>query len=107
MPDLRIVSLLPSATEIVCALGLEDCLVGVSHECDYPPQVAAIPKVTRSLLSSAASSGEIDRLVREQLRSGRALYSLDASLLVALKPDLIVTQTLCSVCAVAAGEVAT
>ncbi len=105
MASPRIVSLVPSATEMVCALGLEDQLVGVSHECDYPSFVAALPKITRSLLSPAASSGAIDRQVRNQRQSGLALYSLDVPLLASLKPDLIVTQTLCSVCAVAEGEV--
>jgi iron complex transport system substrate-binding protein len=102
---MRIVSVLPSATEIVCALGLEPELVGVTHECDYPPSVRALPKVTRTLIPTEASSGEIDRLVREQLQTGRALYTLDLETLQALEPDLIVTQTLCEVCAVAESEV--
>jgi iron complex transport system substrate-binding protein len=96
----RIVSLLPSATEIVCALGLQDQLVGVSHECDYPAAVQRLPKVTSALVSSAASSGEIDRQVRERLQAAQSLYVLDVPLLVSLRPDLIVTQTLCNVCAV-------
>jgi iron complex transport system substrate-binding protein len=102
---MRIVSLLPSATEILCALGLEEQLVGVSHECDYPPFVRQLPKVTRSLIPSEASSAEIDRLVRQQLQKGRALYTLDLTALEALRPDLIVTQALCDVCAVAEAEV--
>jgi iron complex transport system substrate-binding protein len=102
---MRIVSLLPSATEIVCALGLEDQLVGVTHECDYPPFVRQLPKVTRTLIPVEASSGEIDRLVRERLRSDGALYNLDLPVLRALGPDLIVTQALCDVCAVAEHEV--
>ena len=102
---MRIVSLLPSATEIVCSLGLEENLVGVTHECDYPPSVASLPKVTRTLIPSSASSAEIDRLVREQLQTTKALYSLDAPLLESLVPDLIVTQALCDVCAVAEAEV--
>jgi iron complex transport system substrate-binding protein len=102
---MRIVSLLPSATEIVCSLGLGEQLVGVTHECDYPAFVRDLPKVTRTLIRTAASSGEIDRLVREQLATSRALYTLDAALLEELRPDLIVTQALCDVCAVAEEEV--
>jgi iron complex transport system substrate-binding protein len=102
---MRIVSLLPSATEMVCALGLEDQLVGVTHECDYPPSVLRLPKVTRTLIPSEASSGQIDRLVREQLHTTRALYRLDLPLLTEVRPDLIVTQSLCGVCAVAQDDV--
>jgi iron complex transport system substrate-binding protein len=102
---MRIVSLLPSATEIVCQLGLVDQLVGVTHECDWPPAVRALPKVTQSLIPAAATSREIDGLVRERLRSDRALYTLDRTLLAELQPDLIVTQALCDVCAVADEEV--
>ena len=74
---MRIVSLLPSATEIVCALGLEAQLVGVTHECDYPAFVRALPKVTTTLIPHDATSREIDALVRERLKNQRALYSLD------------------------------
>ncbi|GIW55617.1 MAG: cobalamin-binding protein [Nitrospiraceae bacterium] len=102
---MKIVSLLPSATEIVCALELEGQLVGVSHECDYPPTVRRLPKVTRTLIPTDASSAEIDRLVREQVRSKRALYALDLPALERLQPDLIITQSLCDVCAVAEDEV--
>jgi len=102
---LRIVSLLPSATEIVCSLGLRDQLVGVTHECDYPVGVEGLPKVTRTLIPHDASSGEIDALVRERLKTERALYSLDMPVLESLRPDLIVTQALCDVCAVAEKEV--
>jgi len=102
---MRIVSLLPSATEIVCALGLQDQLVGVSHECDYPPGVERLPRVTRSLIPDQASSREIDAAVRERLVDAQALYSLDFEALQELKPDLLVTQALCDVCAVAAPEV--
>ena len=101
----RIVSLLPSATEIVCALGLDRQLVGVTHECDYPESVRALPKVTRTLIPHDATSGAIDRLVCERLKTQKALYSLDLPALERLRPDLIVTQALCDVCAVAEAEV--
>jgi iron complex transport system substrate-binding protein len=102
---MRIVSLLPSATEIVCQLGLGDALVGVTHECDHPPAAAGLPKVTRTLIPHDATSREIDGLVRERLRTQRALYTLDLPTLERLRPDLIVTQALCDVCAVAEAEV--
>jgi iron complex transport system substrate-binding protein len=102
---LRIVSLLPSATEIVCQLGLGDDLVGVTHECDYPRFVQSLPKVTRTLIPHDATSFEIDGLVRERLKSQKALYSLDMPILEQLRPDLLVTQALCDVCAVAEEEV--
>jgi iron complex transport system substrate-binding protein len=103
---MRIVSLLPSATEIVCALGLEGQLVGVTHECDFPASVRALPRVTTTLIPHDATSREIDALVRERLKHQRALYSLDLPVLERLSPDLIVTQALCDVCAVAETEVA-
>jgi iron complex transport system substrate-binding protein len=102
---MRIVSLLPSATEIVCALGLRSQLVGVSHECDYPADVAGLPRVTKTRIDDHAPSAAIDRQVRDELASRQALYSLDADLLESLAPDLIVTQSLCDVCAVADDEV--
>jgi iron complex transport system substrate-binding protein len=102
---MRIVSLLPSATEIVCHLGLRDDLIGVTHECDYPPSVRDLPKVTRTLIPHDATSAEIDTLVRERLKTQRALYTLDLPMLETLRPDLIVTQALCDVCAVAEEEV--
>ncbi|MGQ0641024.1 MAG: cobalamin-binding protein [Gemmatimonadaceae bacterium] len=102
---MRIVSLLPAATEILCALGLEDQLVGVTHECDFPFAVRRLPKVTRSSIPATATSGEIDRLVRERLEAQQALYTLDLPLLHELQPDLIVTQALCDVCAVAEDAV--
>src|SRR5262245_21830998 len=102
---MRIVSLLPSATEMICALGLEDQLVGVTHECDYPPGTLPLPKVAHQLIPKDATSGEIDRLVREQMQTTRTLYTLNLPLLKELRPDLIVTQTLCDVCAVAQDEV--
>lgn len=102
---MRIVSLLPSATEIICGLGLRDSLVGVTHECDFPAGVANLPKVTQTAIPHDATSGEIDTLVRERLKTEQALYSLDMPVLERLRPDLIVTQALCDVCAVAESEV--
>ncbi len=102
---MRIVSLLPSATEIVCVLGLEKNLVGVTHECDYPDFVKALPKVTKTLIPHDATSADIDSLVRERLETTLALYSLDMPVLERLRPDLLVTQALCDVCAVAEAEV--
>lgn len=105
MTDLRIVSLLPSATEIICALGLEEQLVGVTHECDFPRSVRALPKVTNTLIPTDATSAEIDGLVRDKLGGQSALYTLDMAVLERLRPDLIVTQALCDVCAVSEDEV--
>ena len=102
---MRIVSLLPSATEIICEVGLGEYLVGVSHECDYPNFVKNLPSVTESLIPKDASSIEIDKVVRKQLRSEKALYHLKMDVLKELKPDFIITQSLCEVCAVAEGEV--
>ena len=104
--SLRIVSLLPSATEIVCALGLEDSLVGITHECDYPPTVAGKPRLTASRIShETMSSAEIDHAVRSQLDGHGSIYDLDEENLRALKPDLIITQELCEVCAVSYKQV--
>lgn len=103
---MRIVSLLPSATEIVFALGLGDELVGVTHECDWPPEVADIPVLTRSALDLAdRSSREIDRLVGGSVHGGSSLYELDEASLLAAEPDLILTQELCAVCAVSYQQV--
>jgi iron complex transport system substrate-binding protein len=103
---MRIASLLPSATEIVCALGLGSALVGVSHECDYPPElVAGLPRLTRSALPAGLSAAEIDREVSARLRRGEGIYTLDEELLAALRPDLLITQELCDVCAVAYADV--
>lgn len=104
---MRIVSLLPSATEIICALGLEECLVGVTHECDYSPSVQRLPRVTSTLIPADSASCEIDRLVSEQLKTTKALYQLDLPLLKELRPDVIVTQSLCDVCAVSPNDVQT
>jgi len=101
----RVVSLLPAGTEIVAALGAETSLVGISHECDYPGSVQYLPRVTWTPVDPAASSGEIDRAVREARVVGRPVIAVDAESLRKLEPDLILTQGLCEVCAVADGEV--
>jgi iron complex transport system substrate-binding protein len=101
----RIVSLLPSATEIIARLGLLDSLVGRSNECTYPPEVAGLPVVTAARIDPRAlDSIEIDRQVREAIKDGRSLYAVDAALIDELRPDVIVTQDLCAVCAVSSGE---
>ena len=102
---MRIVSLLPSATEIICCLGLRDQLVGVSHECDYPAGVEQLPAVTKTMIPPELTSNEIDAHVRNHLSKETALYSLRMDTLEELKPDMIVTQALCEVCAVAETEV--
>jgi iron complex transport system substrate-binding protein len=96
----RIVSLLPSATEILYGIGAGDDVVGVTHECDFPEAALTLPRLTSSALPDASSSGEIDRHVRASLHSGSSLYNLDSELLERLAPDLIITQELCKVCAV-------
>ena len=103
---MKIVSLLPSATELVCGLGLRDHLVGVSHECDYPASVIGLPILTSSRIPQGLDSGEIDRLVTDQLKNDEALYDLVMDPLISLEPDLIVTQALCDVCAVSGNDVA-
>jgi len=103
---MRIVSLLPAATEICYALGLGDDLVGVSPECDYPPAAREKPVVSRALLPyEGTSSGETSRMVGERLESGGALYQVDETALHAAHPDIIVTQGLCVVCAPTLGDV--
>ncbi len=104
---MRVCSFLPSATEIIADLGLVDSLVGVSEECRWPAEVIGKPVVTAAKLDPAAlSSLEIDEAVRDSVRDGRSLYTVDAELIARLAPDLIVTQDLCSVCAVSSGELA-
>jgi len=103
---MRVVSLLPAATEIVAALGRLDDLVGVSHECDFPPAVQAKPRVTRCAIhGNRLPSAEIDRWVRTELHGTGTLYTMDEALLRALAPDVILTQRLCDVCAVGYGSV--
>jgi len=103
---MRIASLLPSATEIVCALGLADQLVGVSHECDYPPDVANHrPRLNQSALPPGLTNAQIDAAVAERMRRGERLYLLEEKLLAELKPDLLITQALCDVCAVSFDDV--
>lgn len=96
----RIVSLLPSATEIVAALGVLDHLVGRSHECDYPPEVQHLPICCWPRIDVSQSGAEIDRQVKDRLRAGLSVYEVDADLLRELRPDVILTQTQCNVCAV-------
>lgn len=105
---LRICSLLPSATEIVAQLGLMDTLVGVSAECRWPAEVVGKPVVSAARVDTAAlASAEIDRLVRDSTAGGGSLYAVDADLIDELAPDLILTQDLCTVCAVSSGELST
>src|SRR5208283_3128548 len=104
---MRIVSLLPSATEILFALGFDNEVVGVSHECDFPPQARTKRVVIHSRLPHDASPAEIDRLVREYVGRGESLYSVDAEALEELAPDLIITQDLCQVCAASPDDLAT
>src|SRR5688572_4191867 len=102
----RIVSFLPSATEIACALGLADSIVGITHECDYPPSIKSKPVVVRNVLPiERMSQSEIDRAVAERMRDGLSLYQIDEELLRKLAPDLILTQNLCQVCAPSGNEV--
>lgn len=102
---MRIVSLVPHATELLFALGLGDQVVGVTHECDYPPAALELPKITRDKLPAGLGPAEIDAAVRERTERGEAIYDLDEDTLADLEPDLIVTQELCPVCAVSFEEV--
>jgi iron complex transport system substrate-binding protein len=101
----RIVSLVPHATELLFALELGDQVVGVTHECDYPEEALDVPKITRDVLPPGLSSGEIDAAVRERTAQGKSIYELDEEELREAEPDLIITQALCTVCAVEVGEV--
>ena len=102
---MRIVTLLPSATEIVCALGFREQLVGVSHSCNHPDGISSLPSMTSTHVPYEQSSEVIDNYVREHLTGHEALYDLDMEGLVAAKPDFIISQTLCDVCAVSTGDV--
>ena len=96
---------MPGCTEIACALGLADQLLGRSHECDFPPAVQALPVCTAPRLSIHASSGEIDREVKSLLQEALSIYCIDAEMLKRLRPDVILTQSQCEVCAVSLPEV--
>ena len=102
---MRIASLVPSATEMLYALGLGDRVVAVTHECDYPPEARSLPHLTRTVLRANLSAAEIDREVKARVAEGRALYELNEDLLRQLEPDLIVTQAVCAVCAVSFEDV--
>ncbi len=102
---MRIASLVPSATEMLFALGAGADVVAVTHECDYPPPARGLPHVTATVLPEGLSAGEIDAAVKEVVGEGRALYSLDEARLAELEPDLIVTQAVCEVCAVSFDDV--
>jgi iron complex transport system substrate-binding protein len=102
---MRIVSLVPHATELLFALGLGDDVVAVTHECDFPIEAIGLPHITRDVLPAGLSAREIDAAVRERTEQGRAIYELDEPALTELEPDLIVTQALCHVCAVSYDDV--
>src|SRR3954453_4604198 len=102
---MRIVSLVPSATEMLFALGVGDEVAAVTHECDHPTAALNLPRVTRDVIGPGLSPGQIDRAVRELTEAGRSIYELDEHELRRLRPDLIVTQALCSVCAVSFDDV--
>jgi iron complex transport system substrate-binding protein len=102
---MRIASLVPSATEMLFAVGLGDDVVGVTHECDYPPAARKLPHLTRTVLRDDLDAGQIDAAVKATVAEGRALYELDEELLAELAPDLIVTQAVCDVCAVSYDDV--
>jgi iron complex transport system substrate-binding protein len=102
---MRIASLVPSATEMLFALGLGDSVVAVTHECDHPPQARSLPHLTRTVLTEGLGAREIDTAVKETVGEGRALYELDEERLAELAPDLIVTQAICDVCAVSYEDV--
>ena len=104
-PASRIVSLLPSATEILYALGLGDRVVAVSHECDEPKEVCKKPRATIAHIDSSRSSSDIDRAVQQRLSSGQPLYGIDIALLKQLRPDLVITQSKCAVCAIEYSDV--
>nr|MBA3300773.1 ABC transporter substrate-binding protein [Thermoleophilaceae bacterium] len=102
---MRIASLVPSSTEMLFALGLGDDVVGVTHECDHPESAQELPHLTRSVIPEGLSAAEIDAAVRERTAKGDAIYELDVEMMHELDPELIVTQALCEVCAVAVADV--
>jgi iron complex transport system substrate-binding protein len=102
---MRIVSLVPSATEMLFALGLGDDVVAVTHECDYPPEATPLPRVTRDKLPEGLTPAQIDAAVKERTLNGESIYELNTEILHQLQPDLIVTQALCQVCAVSYDDV--
>lgn len=102
---MRIISLLPAATEICAALGALDLVAGVTHECDFPPDAACLPRVTASAVPTHAPPGEVDAAVREAAAAGAPVFTLDEGAIAALHPDLLLTQALCDVCAVSEGDV--
>src|SRR5215208_8502892 len=101
----RIVSLIASATEIVCALGCEEWLVGRSHECDYPPSIRRLPVCTEPLIDPSRPGGEIDRQVKATLRQALSVYRVHTDVLQDLQPDVVITQAQCEVCAVSLKDV--
>jgi len=103
---MRVVSLLPAATEIVAALGAVGHLVGVSHECDFPPEVRSLPRVTRTRIDPALPSGTIDRAMAEAARTGVSPVEVDVQLMALLRPDVLIGQSVCEICAVGQDELA-
>ncbi len=104
-PSIKIASLLPSATEIICQLGLASNLVGVSHECDFPDPVKTLPRLTRSRIKTNSPSGEIHANVAEMVKNAVSVYDLELDTIKRLQPDYLVTQDLCDVCAVSFDQV--
>jgi iron complex transport system substrate-binding protein len=108
MRVMRIISLLPSATDMIADLGLLDSLVGISEDCNWPPEVASKPVVARTRIDvSGLTSAQIDQLVTDSQSESHSLYAVDAALMNELRPDLVITQDLCEVCAVSSGDLKT
>ncbi|MDQ3808899.1 MAG: helical backbone metal receptor [Chloroflexota bacterium] len=102
---MRVVSLLPAGTDILAALGAVELLVGVTHECDYPPEITALPRVTRSAIDARAAPSEVDQQVRTAGTQGEPLFTLDRARIAELRPDVVLTQAMCEVCAVRETDV--